>query len=51
LQRAYNDFIIDKLAEFFGREAVLAALLKHKVHLSDKLIERVVDYLQEYQAA
>jgi hypothetical protein len=48
LQRAYNDFIIDKLAEFFGREALLAALLKHKARLSDELIERVTNrmYLQ-----
>jgi putative alpha-1,2-mannosidase len=51
LQRAYNDFIIDKLAEFFGREAILAALLKHKARLSDELIERVTNYLQEYKAA
>ena len=51
LQRAYNDFVVDKLAEFFGREAILAALLKHKARLSDKLIERVTTYLQEHRAA
>jgi hypothetical protein len=51
LQRAYNDFVIDKLAEFFGREAILTALLKHKTRLSDKLIERVTNYLQVYKAA
>jgi len=51
LQRAYNDFIIDKLAEFFGREAILAALLKHKARLGDELVERVANYLKEHKAA
>jgi nitrogenase molybdenum-iron protein alpha/beta subunit len=46
-----QDFIIDKLAEFFGREAILAALLKHKARLSDELIERVTNYLQEHKVA
>ena len=30
LQKAYNDFVIDKLSQFFGKESVLSALLLHK---------------------
>jgi len=38
LQRAYNDFVVQKLAEFFGWEQILVALLKYKEYVSDKLI-------------
>ncbi len=51
LQRAYNDFVVQKLAEFFGRERILTALLKHKERMSDKLIEKVTAYLQDHQSA
>ncbi|WP_456456927.1 hypothetical protein [Nitratifractor sp.] len=49
LQRAYNDFVVQRLAEFFGGERILAALLKHKERVSDKLIEQVTAHLQDYQ--
>ncbi len=45
LERGYNDFIVEKLAEFFGPEKILTALLKYKDRVSDRLIERVTDYL------
>ena len=48
LQRAYNDFVVQKLAEFFGWEQILVALLKYKEYVSDKLIESVTTYLQDY---
>ena len=51
LQRAYNDFVVQKLAEFFGGEQILAALLKHKERVSDKLIKNVTSHLQSYQNA
>jgi len=51
LQRAYNDFVVQKLAEFFGWEQILVALLKYKEYVSDKLIESVTTYLQDYQSA
>ncbi len=51
LQRAYNDFVVQKLAEFFGRERIFAALLRHKERVSDKLIEKVTAYLQDHQSA
>jgi hypothetical protein len=47
LQKAYNDFVIDKLAEYFGKESVLAALLRHKDRISERLVDRVTEYLQE----
>ena len=50
LQRAYNDFVLQKLAEVFGKERILVALLKHKDHISDKLIESVMTHLQDYQS-
>jgi hypothetical protein len=46
LQRAYNDFVIDKLAEFFGEETLLAALLKHKEHISDQMVQSIIFHLQ-----
>ena len=44
LKRAYNDFIVQKFVEFFGEETVLAALMKHRDKLSDKLIDSVMTY-------
>ncbi|WP_457602849.1 hypothetical protein [Nitratifractor sp.] len=49
LQRAYNDFVVQKLAEIFSGERILAALLKHKERVSDKLIEQVTAHLLDYQ--
>jgi len=47
LQKAYNDFVIDKLAEYFGKESVLAALLRHKDRISGRLVSQVTEYLQQ----
>jgi len=38
LKRAYNDFVVEKFVEFFDEETVLAAPMKHRDKLSDKLI-------------
>jgi len=51
LERAYNDFIVEKLTEFFGNERILSALLKYKDRVSDRLIERVTTYLQDIKSA
>ncbi len=48
LQRAYNNFVVQTLAEFFGRERILASLLKHKDRVDNKLIENVISSLREY---
>ena len=45
LQKAYNDFVIDTLIEYFGKESILMALLKHKEHISKHLVNRVMQYL------
>lgn len=45
LTRSYNDFVIDKFIDFFGEESILAALMKHKEKLSDKLINRVINHI------
>ena len=45
LKRAYNDFVIEKFIEFFGEESILAALMKHRDKLSDKLIHSVTDHI------
>ncbi len=45
LKRAYNDFVIEKFIEFFGEDSVLAALMKHRDKLSDKLIHSVTDHI------
>jgi len=50
LERAYNDFVIEKLTEFFGSEQILTALLKHKERVSDKLIRQVTSHLQHFKA-
>jgi len=44
LKRAYNDFVIQKFIEFFGEDTVLAALMKHRDKLSDKLIDSVMTH-------
>ncbi len=44
LKRAYNDFVVQKFVEFFGEDAVLAALMKHRDKLSDKLIDSVINH-------
>jgi len=44
LQRAYNDFVVKKFIEFFGEDTVLAALMKHRDKLSDKLIDSVMTH-------
>ena len=44
LKRAYNDFVVKHFIEFFGEDTVLAALIKHREKLSDKLIHRVISY-------
>jgi len=51
LERAYNDFVVEKLASFFGNERILSALLKYKDRVSDRLIERVTTYLQDIKIA
>ncbi|WP_457598924.1 hypothetical protein [Hydrogenimonas sp.] len=49
LERAYNDFVVEKLAAFFGNERILSALLKHKDRVSDRLIDRVTTYLHDFK--
>jgi len=44
LKRAYNDFVVQKFVEFFGEDTVLAALMKHRDKLSDKLIDNVINH-------
>ena len=44
LKRAYNDFVVKKFIEFFGEDTVLAALMKHRDKLSDKLIHNVMTH-------
>ena len=51
LERAYNDFVIEKLAAFFGKERILSALLKYKDRVSDRLIEHVTTYLKDLKIA
>ena len=51
LKRAYNDFVVKHIIEFFGEETVLAALMKHRDKLSDKLIHRVMTYTNDTLAS
>jgi len=44
LKRTYNDFVVKKFVEFFGEDTVLAALMKHRDILSDKLIDSVITH-------
>ena len=45
LRRSYNDFIIRNFIEFFGEETLLAALMKYRDTLSDKLIHSVMTHI------
>lgn len=45
LKRAYNDFVIEKFIEFFGKDSILSALMKHRDTLSDKLIDSVTNHI------
>jgi len=40
-----NDFVIDGLVSFFGRDSVLLALMKYRDRLSDTLIEKVFTHI------
>jgi hypothetical protein len=51
LERAYNDFVVEKLAEFFGAQRILTALLKYKDRVSDTLIQKVTSCLQHLRDA
>jgi len=51
LQRTYNDFVVKKFIEFFGEDTVLAALMKHRDKLSDKLIHSVMFHANDTQAS
>ena len=51
LQKAYNDFVIDKLTDCFGKESVLSALLLHKDRVSSTLATQVAKHLQELPKA
>jgi hypothetical protein len=42
LKRSYNDFVIHNFINFFGKEMLQATLIKHRNHLSDKLIQTVM---------
>ena len=46
LQKSYNNFVIHTLVEYFGKESLLAAILKHKERISDHLTNQVTRYLQ-----
>jgi len=51
LKRAYNDFVVQKFIEFFGEDTVLAALMKHRNKLSDKLIDSVMRHTKNTLAS
>jgi len=51
LKRSYNDFVVKKFIEFFGEDAVLAALMKHRDRLSDKLIYSVMAHSKNILAS
>jgi len=51
LKRAYNDFIIKHFIAFFGEETVLAALMKHRDKLSEKLIHSVLHHTNDTLAS
>ena len=44
LMRAYNDFVVKHFIVYFGEATVLAALVKHRDKLSDKLIDSVMTH-------
>ena len=45
LKRAYNDFVIDGLVSFFGRDSVLLSIMKYRDKLSDTLIQKVLHHI------
>jgi len=45
LKRSYNDFIIEKFIEYFGKNHLLSTLLKHKSKLSNTLLNTVIDQI------
>ena len=45
LKRAYNDFVIEKLIEYFGTEMVLQSLETHRDAISDKLVKHVKNFI------
>jgi len=47
LRRAYNDFVIERMLVFFGTEALLAAMLKHKDKIPDTLIQNVTKFIDQ----
>ncbi len=51
LKRAYNDFVIKHFIAFFGEDTVLAALMKHRDKLSDKLIDSVMKHINDTLAS
>jgi hypothetical protein len=50
LQRAYNDFVVQKLVEFFSEDTILSALMKHRDRVSDKLINAVLTQINNKMA-
>jgi len=51
LKRSYNDVIIKHFISFFGEETVLAALMKHRDRLSDKLTHSVLHHTNKTLAS
>ena len=51
LKRAYNDFVVKHFIAFFGEDTVLAALMKHRDKLSDKLIDSVMNHTNDTLAS
>jgi len=47
LKRSYNDFVVKHFIAFFGEDTVLAALMKHRDKLSDKLIDSVMNHTSD----
>ena len=51
LKRSYNDFVVKKFIDFFGVDILLAAIMKHRDKLSDKLIDYVMTYANTHLAS
>ena len=47
LQKAYNDFVTDALAGYFGKERVLSALLRHKERITKRLADQVTRHIMK----
>lgn len=45
LQKAYNDFVIEKLITYFGTEIVLDALDVYRDRVSEKLVQSVHHFI------